>query len=96
MSASARGSRLSEGIVLLLLLDLFVLHRGAHEVSARNALWSTVGFVGVAVLFGIGLGVAEGDDIAAQYFTGYLLEFEDVPVAVELRGGGPGVRLRRS
>jgi tellurite resistance protein TerC len=63
------------GIVLLLLLDLFVLHRGAHEVSARNALWSTVGFVGVAVLFGIGLGVAEGRDIAAQYFTGYLLEF---------------------
>jgi tellurite resistance protein TerC len=63
------------GIVVLLLLDLFVLHRGAQEVSARNALWSTVGFVGVAILFGIGLGVAEGRDIAAQYFTGYLLEF---------------------
>jgi tellurite resistance protein TerC len=63
------------GIVVLLLLDLFVLHRGAHEVSARNALWSTLGFVGVAVLFGIGLGIAEGQDIAAQYFTGYLLEF---------------------
>jgi predicted tellurium resistance membrane protein TerC len=29
----------------------------------------------VAVLFGIGLGVAEGRDIAAQYFTGYVLEF---------------------
>ena len=63
------------GIVVLLLLDLFVLHRGAQEVSARNALWSTVGFVSVAVVFGIGLGVAEGRDIAAQYFTGYLLEF---------------------
>jgi tellurite resistance protein TerC len=62
-------------IVALLLLDLFVLHRGAREVSARNALWSTVGFVGVAFLFGIGLGVVEGRDIAAQYFTGYLLEF---------------------
>ena len=24
------------------------LHRGAQEVSARNALWSTVGFVSVA------------------------------------------------
>lgn len=63
------------GIVVLLLLDLFVLHRRAQEVSARNALWSTVGFVGVATLFGIGLGVVEGRDFAAQYFTGYLLEF---------------------
>jgi tellurite resistance protein TerC len=68
-------SALVGAIVVLLLLDLFVLHRGVHEVSARNALWSTVGFVAVAVLFGIGLGVAEGRDIVAQYFTGYLLEF---------------------
>jgi tellurite resistance protein TerC len=68
-------SALVGAIVVLLLLDLFVLHRRVHEVSARNALWSTVGFVAVAVLFGIGLGVAEGRDIAAQYFTGYLLEF---------------------
>ena len=63
------------GIVVLLLVDLFVLHRGVHEISTRNAAWSTAGFVGVSVAFGIGLGIAEGGDIAAQFFTGYMLEF---------------------
>ena len=63
------------GLVLLLLADLFLLHRGAHEISSRNAAWSTAGFLAVAVAFGIGLGIGEGGDIAAQFFTGYLLEY---------------------
>jgi tellurite resistance protein TerC len=63
------------GLVLLLLADLFVLHRGAREISTRNAAWSTAGFVGISVAFGIGLGIGEGGDIAAQFFTGYLLEY---------------------
>jgi tellurite resistance protein TerC len=63
------------GLVLLLLADLFVLHRGAREISTRNAAWSSAGFLAVAVAFGIGLGIGEGGDIAAQFFTGYLLEY---------------------
>jgi tellurite resistance protein TerC len=66
---------LAAGLVILLLLDLFVLHRGAHEVPIRNAAWSTAGFVAVAVVFGIVLGLREGGDFAAQFFAGYLLEF---------------------
>src|SRR3954451_3467909 len=62
-------------IVVLLLLDLFVLHRGAHEVSIRSAAWSTAGFVAVAVAFGAVLGAREGGDVAGQFFAGYLLEF---------------------
>jgi tellurite resistance protein TerC len=50
------------GIVVLLLVDLFVLHRGTHEISSRNAFWSTVAFVAVSVAFGIGLFVVEGRD----------------------------------
>jgi hypothetical protein len=45
------------GLVILLLLDLFVFHRGAHEVPIRNAAWSTAGFVAVAVVFGVVLGL---------------------------------------
>ena len=66
---------LSAGLVSLLLLDLFVLHRGAHEVPIRNAAWSTAGFVGVAVVFGVVLGLREGGDFAGQFFAGYALEF---------------------
>src|SRR3954447_20467838 len=62
-------------IVVLLLLDLFVLHRGAHEVSIRSAAWSTAGFVAVAAAFGALLGAREGGDVAGQFFAGYLLEF---------------------
>src|SRR3954465_2782771 len=62
-------------IVVLLLLDLFVLHRGAHEVSIRSAAWPPAGFVAVAVACGAVLGAREGGDVAGQFFAGYLLEF---------------------
>jgi tellurite resistance protein TerC len=66
---------LAAGLSLLLLLDLFVLHRGAHEIPIRNAAWSTAGFVAVAVVFGIVLGLRGGGSLAGQFFAGYLLEF---------------------
>jgi len=62
------------GLVSLLLVDLFVLHRGAHTVPVANALWSTLGFVAVAVAFGIGLGVFESHHVAGEFFAGYVLE----------------------
>jgi tellurite resistance protein TerC len=65
---------LSAGLVALLLLDLLVLHRGTHEVSMRDAAWSTAGFIAVSVAFGVVLDVFEGRDAAAQFFAGYVLE----------------------
>ena len=62
------------GLLALLLFDLFVLHRGAHEISLRDAAWSTAGFIAISVLFGIVLGVLEGANVAEQFFAGYLLE----------------------
>src|SRR3954465_10662680 len=62
------------GLIGMLLLDLFVLHRGAHEVSIRNAAWSTAGFVAVAIGFGVLLGAKEGTDATEQFFAGYVLE----------------------
>jgi tellurite resistance protein TerC len=62
------------GLVALLLLDLFVLHRGAHEISMRDASWSTAGFIAISVVFGIVLGVLEGSTVAGEFFAGYLLE----------------------
>jgi len=62
------------GLVVLLLVDLFVLHRGAHAVSIRDAAWSTAGFVAVAMAFGALLWVHEGQGVAGQFFAGYVLE----------------------
>ena len=62
------------GLVALLLLDLFVLHRRPEAISIRDAAWSTAGFIAVSVVFGICLGIAEGAPVAEQFFAGYVLE----------------------
>jgi tellurite resistance protein TerC len=62
------------GLVALLLLDLLVLHRGAHEISMRDASLSTAGFVAVALAFGVALGLFEGGSASEQFFAGYTLE----------------------
>jgi tellurite resistance protein TerC len=71
------------GVVLLLLaLDLGVFHRHAHVVSFRESLvWSIV-WVSLALLFGYGFklyatgrfGPDEGDRLALEFLTGYLVE----------------------
>jgi tellurite resistance protein TerC len=63
------------GIVLLLLLDLFVLHRGTKEISMRNAAWSSAFFVAAGVVFGVILWSYEGAGIGQEFFAGYLLEY---------------------
>ena len=61
-------------VVAMLALDLFVLHRRAHEVSLReaaawSAVWMTIG-LGFAGL----LWVWQGGAIAQDYLAGYLIE----------------------
>jgi tellurite resistance protein TerC len=62
------------GLVALLLIDLFVLHRGTHVISMRDATWSTAGFIAISVGFGVVLGFMEGAHRAEEFFAGYLLE----------------------
>lgn len=58
----------------LLLVD-YVLHvRKTHSPSLREAaIWSSA-YIGIAVLFGIGLTVIGGGAIGGQYFAGYITE----------------------
>jgi tellurite resistance protein TerC len=62
------------GLLGLLLLDLFVLHRGTHVISMRDATWSTAGFIAISVAFGVVLAIMEGAQPAEEFFAGYLLE----------------------
>lgn len=77
-------------VLLLMLLDLGVFNRTPHAPTAREALFSTIIWVSLALLFnvfiyyayeykwlGLGLSAHEpmgGREAALKYLTGYLLE----------------------
>jgi tellurite resistance protein TerC len=61
-------------IVAMLAVDLFVVHRDAHEVSLKEAgAWSAV-WVALGLVFGGILWWWQGAQIAGQYFAGYVIE----------------------
>lgn len=62
------------GIVGLLAFD-YVFHvRKAHEPTLREAaVWSAI-YVGIAVVFGLGVLAFGGGQMGAEYFAGYLTE----------------------
>ena len=61
-------------VLCMLLLDLGIFHRQAHEVKVKEALlWSAV-WITLALLFNLGLYVVRGAEPALAFFTGYLLE----------------------
>jgi len=65
---------LAAALVVLAVLDLFVLHRGHHEVSVREAAIGTVGWTVLGLTF-TGVVALLGDrEDATAYVTGYLLE----------------------
>ncbi len=62
------------GVVVLLLVDLFVLHREAHDIKMREAAITSAGWIALGIGFtGIVLWVL-GTDAAGQYITGYVIE----------------------
>ncbi len=62
------------GILGLLLFD-FVFHvRKAHIPTLREAaIWSSI-YVGIAILFGVGVWVFGGSTMGTEYFAGYVTE----------------------
>jgi tellurite resistance protein TerC len=61
-------------IVCMLVLDLGVFHRQAHEVKVKEALLLSALWISLALLFNIGIYIFRGADSALAFFTGYLLE----------------------
>jgi tellurite resistance protein TerC len=62
-------------VVVLLALDLFVLHRDAHEIETREAAVLTAVWVSISLAFGGLLWWWQGGTVAAQYLTGYVVEW---------------------
>jgi tellurite resistance protein TerC len=62
------------GIVGLLVFDFFFHVRKAHSPTLAEAgLWSGL-YIGIAILFGIGVWVFGGSTMGTEYFAGYVTE----------------------
>jgi tellurite resistance protein TerC len=57
-----------------LALDLGVFSRRLHKVGLREAFWSSLLWIGLSVLFGLGIWRFSGYPHALEFFTGYLIE----------------------
>lgn len=61
-------------IMIMLAIDLGIFNRKAHEVSVKEALvWSAV-WVTLALTFNVGVYFWQGQEVAVQFFTGYIVE----------------------
>lgn len=61
-------------VLALLALDLGVFHRKAHVVRLREAMvWSGV-WIGLALLFNVGVYVWQGPEAGLEWLAGYLIE----------------------
>ncbi|MFC5753556.1 TerC family protein [Actinomadura rugatobispora] len=63
------------GILAIITIDLLVIHRGdTREFTTRRAaFWSCV-YIGLAVVFGLGVWAFSGGQYAAEYFGGFVTE----------------------
>lgn len=61
-------------VLVLLALDLGVLHRKGREIGVREALLLSLGYVALALAFGVGVYRFLGPQAGTEYITGYLIE----------------------
>ncbi|MBX9852670.1 MAG: TerC family protein [Cytophagaceae bacterium] len=63
-------------VITMLVLDLFVLNKKTHVVKVKEALWWSAFWVGLAVIFNIGIYFwhPRGSEAAIEFLTGYLIE----------------------
>jgi len=59
----------------LLIVDVFVIGRRPHEPSRREVSLSLAFFIGLAVLFGIGVWILAGGRYGGEFFAGWLTEY---------------------
>jgi tellurite resistance protein TerC len=62
-------------VLALLVFDLAVLHREHRAVSIKESLLTTLGWVALAVGFGLWVIVQAGTAKGLEFFTGYLIEY---------------------
>jgi len=61
-------------ILALLLVDLLIFHRRAHEVTVKESLGWTAVWIAISVAFGAGVWIWLGATKGLEYYTGYVIE----------------------
>ncbi len=61
-------------VAVLLLVDLLVLHREAHEVHPREAAIESAAWISIGLAFSVLVGVWFGGAATTEYLSGYLVE----------------------
>jgi tellurite resistance protein TerC len=59
----------------LLLADVFVIGRRPHEPTTREVSRHLAFFIGLAIVFGIGIWVFYGGRYGGEFFAGWLTEY---------------------
>ena len=62
-------------MVLILAFDIFIIGRRPHEPSMREAGTAIGIFVGLAMVFGLGVWAISGPRYAGEFFAGWLTEY---------------------
>jgi tellurite resistance protein TerC len=62
-------------LVAVLVIDIFVIGRRPHEPSMKEAGLAIAFYVGLAVLFGIGVWIFSGGQFAGEFFAGWITEY---------------------
>lgn len=61
-------------VIIMLVVDLKVFHREAHEISVKEALiWSAI-WIALALCFNVAIYFWRGSESALEFLTGYLIE----------------------
>ena len=62
-------------MVAILAFDVFIIGRRPHEPSTKEASIAIGIFVGLAVLFGLGVWFVSGGQFAGEFFAGWITEY---------------------
>ncbi len=61
-------------IAFLLALDLFVINRNPHEIKTKEAFWTSIFWIGIALAFNAFVFFERGTTAGLEFFTGYIIE----------------------
>lgn len=61
-------------VLFLLSLDMFVFHKKGERVKVKKALWLSLFWISLALIFNVGIYFVFGKESAIEFFTAYLIE----------------------